>query len=134
MARHGRFGVDYPAHDHLERQRPVLKEIQERLIQLIGSGHSVVLDHGLGRRGDRDHYKGVVERHGGSWRLLHFKVDADELIRRVTDRNQRQEGSPMSLEILRWIIENSEEPVDEGQVLVTAERPFHGQDLVPGPG
>jgi predicted kinase len=57
----------------------VVEELRRRLVQLIGSGHDVALDHGLWRRSDRDTYKRPIEAHGGAWRLLYFKADRDLL-------------------------------------------------------
>jgi predicted kinase len=43
----------------------VVEELPRRLVELVESGHDVVLDYGLWRRSDRDAYKRLVEAHGG---------------------------------------------------------------------
>lgn len=87
-ARHGRLGKDYPEADHLALLGPVVDEVRARLVELVRAGRDVVLDHGLGRRAERDDYKGLVTRHGGRWRLVHFAADRAELARRLAARNE----------------------------------------------
>jgi predicted kinase len=84
-ARHGRYGVDYPASEYFDRDRPVVEELRRRLVELVESGRDVVYDHGMWRRSDREAYKRLVEEHGGRWRLLYFKVDREVLLQRLAD-------------------------------------------------
>src|ERR1700742_2746074 len=80
FARNGRYGIDYPDHEYPERERPVVDEMRQRLIEAIRSGRSVVLDYGLWRRAERDAYKKLVEDAGGTWRLIYLKVEKTELL------------------------------------------------------
>jgi hypothetical protein len=58
-----------------------------------------------------------VERPGGTWRLIHFRVEQLELLRRLAIRNGDPEVGVISPEALAWITEHSEEPVGEGEEL-----------------
>jgi predicted kinase len=119
-ARHGRYGVDYPMSEYFERERPVVEELPRRLVELVESGHDVVLDHGLWRRRDREAYKRLVEEHGGRWRLLYFKVDPEVLRQRLANRNRRADANALMVtpSALEDFIARFEEPVGEGEELV----------------
>jgi predicted kinase len=124
-ARHGRYGVDYPMSEYFERERPVVEELPDRLVELVESGHDVVLDYGLWRRSDRDAYKRLVEAHGGRWRLLYFKVDPEVLRQRLADHNRRADANALMVtpSALEDFIARFEEPVGEGEALVQAQPP-----------
>jgi predicted kinase len=117
FARHGRYGVDYPASEYFDLERPVVEELRRRLVALIESGHDVALDHGLWRRRDRDAYKRLIEAHGGTWRLLYLKADRDLLLQRLADRRGRGDPNAMPLtpSDLEDFITRFEEPTDEGE-------------------
>jgi predicted kinase len=120
IARHGRLGKDYPEAEHLALLGPIVDEVRQQLVELVRAGQSVVLDHGLGRRAERDDYKRLVTENGGSWRLVHFPVEQAELLRRLAVRNQEPETGLMSPETLAWIARHSEEPFGEGEELPSA--------------
>jgi predicted kinase len=124
-ARHGRYGVDYPMSEYFDRERPVLEELPRRLVELVESGHDVVLDYGLWRRSDREAYKRLVEAHGGRWRLLYFKVDPEVLRQRLADRNRRADANALMVtpSALEDFIARFDEPVGEGEELVVAHPP-----------
>ncbi|SCG68271.1 Predicted kinase [Micromonospora zamorensis] len=120
QARHGRLAKDYPADRHVSLLGPVVEEVRRQLIELIRSGRSVVLDHGLGQRRERDDYKQLVESLGADWRLLHFRVDQAELRRRLAIRNEDAASGIITPETLDWIAAVSEEPRGEGEEIVAA--------------
>jgi predicted kinase len=124
-ARHGRYGVDYPMSEYFDRERPVVEELPRRLVELVESGHDVVLDYGLWRRSDRDAYKRLVEAHGGRWRLLYFKVDPQVLRQRLADRNRRADANALMVtpSALEDFIARFDEPVGEGEETVQAQPP-----------
>jgi predicted kinase len=112
----GRFGIDYLVSEHVERQKPVLEWVRRHLIELLCVGKSVVLDHGLGQRSEREEYKKLVEMHGGTWRLLHFKTERLELLRRLSERNMSgKHPVTVTPELLDFFIAHSEEPQGEGE-------------------
>jgi predicted kinase len=120
IARHGRLGKDYPEEEHLALLSPITDEVQQQLVELVQQGRSVVLDHGLGNKAERDAYKRLVTNHGGRWRLVHFPVERTELLRRLAIRDNEAESGLISPETLDWIAEHSEEPVGEGEELPDA--------------
>jgi predicted kinase len=114
--RHGLFGDDYPAEEHLALLAGVLQDINKQLIDHVEAGRDVVLDHGLGQRDERDAYKRLVEEHGGQWCLIHFTVDHTELIRRLEIRNARPDTPSMTPAMLDWMSSVSQEPHGEGEI------------------
>jgi predicted kinase len=114
---HGRIGKDHAEHEHLTLQAPVIESVRRQLIELVRAGHSVVLDHGLGRRAERDDYKQLVTDHGGTWRLVTFQLDRDELLRRLSKRNGESAHGVITPLMLDWIAEHCEAPQGEGEEL-----------------
>jgi predicted kinase len=121
FARNGRYGVDYPEHEYPERERPVVQEIQRRLAEAIRAGQSVVLDYGLWLRAEREAYKKMVEDAGGTWRLIYLRVDRAELLRRLGERNQRDDANALTVtpEALDEFYARFEEPSGEGEEIVS---------------
>jgi predicted kinase len=119
LARHGLLGRDYPPADHFTFSEPILAEIREELAQLVRAGRTVVLDHALDRRSDRDDFKTLILRNGGRWQLHYFKADRGELLRRLTIRNATQVVGQVTPEMLDWMIATWEEPADEGEITVS---------------
>lgn len=119
MARHGRLGVDYPAAEHMELLSPVVQQVRAQLIDQVKAGRSVVLDHGLGLRDERDAYKHLVESLGATWELLHFSADIEALVSRLADRQRLDTSAvPITEEMLRGMAASWEEPNGEGERLV----------------
>ncbi len=119
-ARHGRYGVDYPERDYFALEAPVVAEVRERLAGLVSAGQDVVLDHGLWLRCDREAWKKLVEAAGGRWRLLYFPVGREELLRRLEERNRRQDANALmvSPSALDDFLGRFEVPHDEGEEIV----------------
>lgn len=119
-ARHGRYGVDYPEWDYFALEAPVVAEVRERLAELVAAGQEVVLDHGLWLRCDREAWKKLVEAAGGRWRLLYFPVGREELLRRLEERNRRQDANALmvSPSALDDFLGRFEVPHDEGEEIV----------------
>ncbi|MEE1740070.1 ATP-binding protein [Streptomyces sp. BE147] len=119
-ARHGRYGIDYPENTYFEKESPVVAELHERLAELVAEGRDVVWDHGLWPRKDRDAMKDLVEAAGGRWRLLYFPVDREELLRRLAERNEREDANALVVtpEALDDFFARFEKPQDEGEEIV----------------
>lgn len=96
---HGRYGVDYPEHEYFVRERPIVDVVRRRLVDHLRAGHDVVLDHGLWRREERDAWKETVEQAGGKWRLVYLPADRDELVRRLEDRNVREDANALTVTV-----------------------------------
>ncbi|MEU3741928.1 ATP-binding protein [Streptomyces sp. NPDC032198] len=117
VAHHGRLGEDYPEERHLALLAPVVESVCRELVELVAAGLSVVFDHGLGTRAEREKYKQLVVGLGARWRLVHFPVEHSELLRRLAARGQAPGIGQISPEALAWIAEHSEEPCGEGEEL-----------------
>ncbi|WP_338671553.1 ATP-binding protein [Streptomyces sp. SCSIO 30461] len=118
--RHGRYGVDYPENTYFEKEAPVVAELHERLAELVAGGRDVVWDHGLWPRKDREAMKELVESAGGRWRLLYFPVVRDELLRRLAERNDREDANALVVtpEALDDFFARFEAPQGEGEEIV----------------
>jgi hypothetical protein len=88
----------------------------------VTHGWRASIGHGLGRRSERDEYKQLVRSLGATWRLLHFRVGRDELLRRLSARNEDPEHGVIDPEVLDWIARTSEDPHGEGEEIF-APRP-----------
>ncbi|GAA0393314.1 AAA family ATPase [Streptomyces luteireticuli] len=121
---HGRYGIDYPEHEYFERERPVVDAIRQQLTEHLVAGHDVVLDHGLWLRADRDAWKKTVESAGGHWVLVYLPVDHAELLRRLEERNRREDANALTVtpEALGDFFDRFEEATaDEGAIVYTGD-------------
>ncbi|WP_043464185.1 ATP-binding protein [Kitasatospora sp. MBT66] len=118
--RHGRYGVDYPEHRYFDLEAPVVVEVRERLAELVAAGTDVVLDHGLWLQRDREEWKKLVAEAGGRWRLLYFPVPKDELLRRLEERNEREDANALTVtaSALDDFYERFDVPEGEGEEIV----------------
>jgi predicted kinase len=119
-ARHGRYGVDYPEREYFALEAPVVAEARERLVELVAAGRDAVLDHGLWTRAARDEWKKLIEEAGGRPRLLYFPVPREELLRRLRERNRREDANALAVtpEALDDFCARFESPQDEGEEIV----------------
>ncbi len=113
--RHGRPGKDYAGELQPVLEEPLLREVREQVTDLLRAGHSVVLDHGLGTRVEREKYKRLVTDAGGRWRLVRFDVDHAELRRRLAQGNADPAYGDLPESVLEWMIRGSEPPSGEGE-------------------
>jgi predicted kinase len=118
IARHGLLGTDYPPSSHFALAAPIIGEVRRELIDLVRSGHSVVLDHALDRRSDREDYKALVAVSGGRWRLLYFKADRTTLVRRLAYRYATGGVGEVTPRMLDWMAATWEEPSGEGEEIL----------------
>ncbi|MGX4734864.1 AAA family ATPase [Kitasatospora griseola] len=131
VARYGRLGVDCPEPEHLALLESVVGEVRAELVEVVGAGRSVVLDHGLGTRAERDEYKRLVVRLGARWRLWCFPVERPELLRRLAAREAQGEGARISPGALPWMAEHSEEPRGEREEQAPDQWPPRGRSQPP---
>ncbi|PNE36382.1 AAA family ATPase [Streptomyces noursei] len=117
---HGRYGVDYPEHTYFERERPVVEATRERFIKEIEAGHDVVLDHGLWRRSERDTWRQAAREAGGHPLVVYLPADREELLRRLTERNQREDANALTVtpEALDDFFDRFDPPTDDEEVIV----------------
>jgi predicted kinase len=95
--RYGRHGVAYPEHEYPNHEAEARRELDARLIDLLRSGGSVVLDYGFWSRADRDRYKRLAEENGAKWRLLYFKVSEAVARDRLRQRNNRIDANALTV-------------------------------------
>ncbi|GAA2620191.1 ATP-binding protein [Streptomyces axinellae] len=116
---HGRYGVDYAEHTYFERQRPAVETIQERFIKEIAAGHDVVLDHGLWRREERDAWREAARGAGGLPLVVYLPADREELLRRLAERNQREDANALTVtpEALDDFFARFEPPDDDEETI-----------------
>jgi predicted kinase len=125
FARHGRYGVDYHESEYFAREAPVIEDVYRRLGELVAAGRDAVLDRGLWTRADRDAAKKLVEAAGGRWRLVYFRVSREELLRRLAERNQRDDANALLVTepALDDFIGRFEEPDGEGEEIAGGPEP-----------
>lgn len=119
-ARHGRYGVDYPERDYFALEAPVVAEVRERLVEVVAAGRDAVLDHGLWLRSAREEWKKLIDEAGGRWRLLYFPVSREELLRRLGERNGREDANALTVteSALDDFHARFESPHDEGEEII----------------
>lgn len=119
---HGRYGVDYPEQEFATHEAEARNQLDDRLVELVRNGESVVLDYGFWSRQDRERYKQLINDSGGECKLLYFKAAPDLLQKRLAARNDAQyEGAnqlPVTDEMLEAFAERFEEPSNEGEEIV----------------
>ncbi|MFJ2771744.1 AAA family ATPase [Streptomyces sp. NPDC087300] len=117
---HGRYGVDYPEHTYFERERPVVEAVRGRFEKELESGNDVVLDHGLWRREERGTWKQAAQEAGGHPVLVYLPADRDELLRRLAERNQREDANALAVtpEALDDFFARFDPPADDEEVIV----------------
>ena len=119
-ARHGRYDVNYPASAYPRYYEEAVVELDRRLVDLLEAKRSVVFDHGLWQRSNRDRYKALVEAHGGRSELLYFKAEPSVLRGRLAQRNMESGANALSVsdEMLEDFIARFDEPRGEGERVV----------------
>lgn len=117
---HGRYGVDYPEHTYFERQRPVVEAIRARLVKELEAGNDVVLDHGLWQRTERDAWQQTAREAGGHPVLVYLPADREELLRRLAERNRREDANALTVtpEALDDFFARFDPPDDDESVIV----------------
>ncbi|WTF50284.1 AAA family ATPase [Streptomyces sp. NBC_01604] len=63
-----------------------------QLTELLRADQSVVLDHGLWRRSDRDEWKKTVRAVGKRPLLVYLPASNEALLQRLAARNQRRDA------------------------------------------
>ncbi|MFH9472767.1 AAA family ATPase [Streptomyces anulatus] len=118
--RHGRYGVDYPEHTYFELQRPVVEAIRSRFVKELESGNDVVLDHGLWKRAGRDVWRQTAREAGGYPAVVYLPVDREELLRRLAERNRREDANALTVtpEALDDFFARFDPPADDEVVIV----------------
>lgn len=117
----GRYGIDYEPQEYERLQGEAETALRERLVRLVTDGRDVVVDFSFWQRVRRDQYKSLVERAGGTWRLIYLKVNADEVRRRLKERAGRFDANaafPITDQVLEQYLAGFEEPDGEGEEVI----------------
>ncbi len=81
----------------------------------------MVVDFSFWQRASGDRYKRLVETTGGTWRLVHLKVDPELLRKRLDTRAERFDANaafPITQDILAAYLAGFEEPRGEGEEVI----------------
>ncbi|MEU0840377.1 ATP-binding protein [Streptomyces sp. NPDC005962] len=116
---HGRYGVDYPEHTYFERQRPIVAAIRKQFTKELQAGNDVVLDHGLWRRAERDDWQQAARDAGGHPLVVYLPTDREELLRRLAQRNQREDANALAVtpEALDDFFARFDPPAEDEEVI-----------------
>jgi predicted kinase len=119
-ATRGRYGVDFPLEKIEVYKKAAEETLRSRLLNLIRQNQNVVIDFSFWDRARRDRYKRLIEKSGGKWQLIYLKVHRDDLLGRLTLRNQRFDANsfPISEELLNSYLQGFEIPEGEGEIVV----------------
>jgi len=117
------LGYDLALLDPAEREHHLAtaeQELREELIGLITARKPVILDKSFWNRAARDRYKALIEKHGGTWRLIYLKADPATLRRRLAIRNTQAgpNSVTVSAELLDSYLAGFEEPHGEGEHII----------------
>jgi adenylate kinase family enzyme len=74
-------------------EKQVGEEIKTKLLGHINSGNSVVLDFCPWKYEERIQYKEFIESNGANCHIYYFDVPENELLNRLTERNQQNDPS-----------------------------------------
>lgn len=118
---YGRKGIDYPDSRYEELSEEVEAMLRERLIRFVKDGKNVVIDFSLWSRENRDFYRTIIEKAGGTAKLVYMKASKETLRKRLQKRNMLlNANSPFIItnEILEHHYNNFEEPQGEGEIIL----------------
>jgi tRNA uridine 5-carbamoylmethylation protein Kti12 len=118
---YGVLGKDYPLEKYNEFKKNVIQNLIDKLVICIAENKCVVLDFGVWKKKDRIFFKNIVEKHGGTFKLLYFKVNKNTLIKRLEHRYKQEKNTaiPVSVKELENAIAKFEEPENEGGDAIT---------------
>ncbi|WP_030965608.1 AAA family ATPase [Streptomyces sp. NRRL S-378] len=94
---HGHYGRDFPRGEYRVRERPILQAIATELRTALGSGRSVVMDHGFWTVAERQQWRQLGEEAGALVTLVHLPGSHSELWERIKERNQQTFDDPNAM-------------------------------------
>ena len=118
---YGRKGIDYPDSRYEELSEKVEAMRRERFIRFVKDGKNVVIDFSFWSRENRDFYRTIIEKAGGTAKLVYMKASKETLRKRLQKRNMLlNANSPFIItnEILEHHYNNFEEPQGEGEIIL----------------
>ena len=121
---YGRKGIDYPDEQYEKLSEIVEMALQKELLSLIQQGKYVVLDFSFWNKENREYYKRLIEKAGGTPELVYMKASKGTLQKRLYKRNQSlNANSPFIItnEILEHHYNDFQEPCGEGEKVILQE-------------
>ena len=121
---YGRKGIDYPNEQYEKLSEIVEMALQKELLSLIQQGKYVVLDFSFWNKENREYYKRLIEKAGGTPELVYMKASKGTLQKRLYKRNQSlNANSPFIItnEILEHHYKDFQEPCGEGEKVILQE-------------
>lgn len=118
---YGKKGIDYPDSQYEELSEKVELTLRERLLKLIKEGQNIVIDFSFWSKENRDFYKAMIEKAGGTVELVYMKASKEILRKRLDKRNlSLNANSPFIVtdEILEHHYEGFQEPCGEGEIII----------------
>lgn len=118
---YGRKGIDYPDSRYEELSEKVEAMLCERLIRFMKDGKNVVIDFSFWSKENRDFYREIIAKAGGTAELVYMKASKETLQKRLKKRNTLlNANSPFIItnEILEHHYNNFEEPQGEGEIIL----------------
>ena len=118
---YGRKGIDYPDSRYEELSEKVEAMLCEKLIRFMKDGKNVVIDFSFWSKENRDFYREIIAKAGGTAELVYMKASKETLQKRLKKRNTLlNANSPFIItnEILEHHYNNFEEPQGEGEIIL----------------
>ena len=118
---YGRKGIDYPDSRYEELSEKVEAMLCEKLIRFMKDGKNVVIDFSFWNRENRNFYREIIAKAGGTAELVYMKASKETLQKRLKKRNMLlNANSPFIItnEILEHHYNNFEEPQGEGEIIL----------------
>lgn len=118
---YGRKGIDYPNSRYEELSEKVEAMLCERLIRFMKDGKNVVIDFSFWSKENRDFYREIIAKAGGTAELVYMKASKETLQKRLKKRNTLLNANSSFIitnEILEHHYNNFEEPQGEGEIIL----------------
>jgi predicted kinase len=105
---------DFPLEQKIE------EEIKTKALKFLQNGQSVIFDHCPWQKARRDKYRAWAKIHGAEVKLMYFKVNKQDLLKRLRTRNKNADKHAQFVtpQMLDDFFERFEEPAGEGEEIV----------------
>ncbi|KAI1413432.1 P-loop containing nucleoside triphosphate hydrolase protein [Hypoxylon sp. FL1857] len=123
-AKHGIYGIDYPPEKCAEFQDEAADECEAKLVSLLQEGKKdIIVDLSFYSKEDREHYKKMIESHGGRWLLIYLRAKSKEFLwNRISKRRQEGINADSAYDITKEVLDQYwdgfETPEGEGEIVL----------------
>lgn len=108
------FGKDFSSDQYLDFEKQTKNKLLEQADLLVKDDKSVILDWGFWKREEREKIKSLFHDQNVEIRLVYFKKNLDELVRRVYNRDLKG-NHIIDSEMMKKFFDQFEEPTGEGE-------------------